>query len=40
MGATTEQLPDGTVEMHDGAQFPASSSAVMASILEVPPETA
>lgn len=36
MGATIEPLADGNVILHDGAQSPAASHAVLSSVLELP----
>lgn len=38
LGATIEPRADGTVVMHDGAQFPTSNHNVMAQILDMPKE--
>ncbi|MDW3221700.1 MAG: molybdopterin cofactor-binding domain-containing protein [Paracoccaceae bacterium] len=38
LGATIEPLADGTVVIHDGAQFPTSDHSVLSQILELPME--
>ncbi|MGC3937012.1 molybdopterin cofactor-binding domain-containing protein [Roseobacter sp. EG26] len=38
LGATIEPLADGSVVIHDGAQFPTNDHSVLSSILELPME--